>query len=1128
MKFFRWYRYIIYWIKNWAFIVLCVFLYSCTKPEGKVGKTIFKKISSKETGLHFTNSIEENDTVNLIVNEYSYMGGGVGIGDFNNDGLQDIFFSANQVSSRLYINEGKNHFKDITEMAGVKTNKWCTGVSVIDINNDGWQDIYICVSGSYSSEHRRNLLYINNHNLTFTEQAADYGLADTSFSTQAAFLDYDKDGDLDMYLLNNQIGGTNPNNITSKDLTGKSIRSDRLYRNMGISKEKDHPFFVDVSVEAGIKEDGYGLGVVVCDVNNDNWPDIYVANDYISNDLLWLNNRNGSFTNVIASSINHQSYSSMGVDAADMNNDGRVDIITLDMMPGENERQKMMYSFLSYERYEMERRAGYEPEFMRNMLHLNNGNLNINDTLLPRFSEIGQLAGISQTDWSWSVLMADFDNDGWNDIHVTNGMGKDLINADFVMYRANHLRGNFNKPQQRWKELQEKLTGFGQVPLRNYLFKNNKDYTFNDVSEEAGINDLSISNGAAYADFDNDGDLDLVVNNINQEAFFYENLTNGEGVNHFLKISLKGDSLNADGIGTKIYVYSEGNIKYAEQNVVRGYLSSVDKRINFGIGLKNLIDSIKVIWPDDKMQIIKNVKTDTSLTLDHSSAEKKWIQSSPGSKPIFADVTNESGVSFLHRETYFNDFNFQRLLPQKFSQSGPFITIGDVNGDRLEDFFIGGAFNQSGKIFVQDKSGQFAGYDLEGDKKYFEDMGSAFFDTDGDNDLDLIVASGSTEFDEGSPYYAPRLYLNDGKGNFKMSQDAFSPAIKTSALCVTPGDYDNDGDMDVFIGGRVSLQFPHSPRSYLLQNNGGKFIDVTASVNEDLVMPGMITAAIWTHLDNDNYPDLIIAGEWMPIRLFLNKNGQLLEITASTGLEKNEGLWRSLTAADLDKDGDMDFVAGNLGSNNKYNADELHPMKLFYSDMDKNGSFDPLLCYYIVTKSGKRELLPGITLGQFSEQVPSIKKQFIYNADYAKAGIQSVLNETGIDGSSELTCFELKSCWFENKGNGKFEKHPLPSEAQFAPINAIVCEDFNKDNIIDILVAGNEYQADVMTGRYDASYGLLLKGNSNKIFSATALHESDFIMSGDCRDLKIINTSTSKKLIIGSSNNGKLKIFKEN
>jgi enediyne biosynthesis protein E4 len=1110
-------------------VFLCsiiMLLYSCNSGKSSNStEKIFSKRTPEETGITFNNSITEDESVNLITNEYAYMGGGVGIADFNNDGLQDIYFTANQTSSKLYINKGKNKFEDRTIAAGIGTNAWCTGVSVVDINSDGWQDVYVCVSGNAAAAKRKNLLFINQHNLTFTEEAAEYGLADSAYSVQAAFLDYDKDGDLDMYLVNNQIGADNPNNITAKNITGTSIRNDRLYKNNGINKQKNNPVYTDVSLQAGIREDGYGLGVSISDLNNDGWPDIYVTNDYISNDLLWLNNKGGSFKNVIAESLNHQSYSSMGVDVADMNNDGLFDIATLDMMPENNYRQKMMFSFLSYERYAMEQNAGYEPQFMRNMLHLNNGNLTINDTTLPRFSEIGQLAGFSKTDWSWSVLMADFDNDGWNDIHITNGMGKDLINADFVFYRADSKSANFNDPNKRGKALTQALNKYGSVPLQNYFYKNNKDLTFSKVTEAAGLNETSISNGAAYADFDNDGDLDLVVNNINQPAFFYENSqTVAAAPKHFLRFVLAGDSLNKNAFGTKVFLYANGEVHTAEQFPVRGYLSTVDSRLHFGLDTIAAVDSAVVIWPDNKKQVLLNVKTDTTIALQYSKVGLQWQQTIADGNTWFTSANNSTGINFIHKEILFNDFEFQRLLPQKFSQLGPFVSVADVNGDGLEDFFVGGAFNQSGQVHIQQTNGSFIAKDLVVGKKQEEDMGSTFFDADKDGDMDLMITGGSTEFDVNSPLYAPRLYSNDGKGNFSFQNGAIPISVNTSASCILPNDYDGDGDTDIFIGGRVSLDFPTIPKSFLLQNTDGYFSDVTATVAATLSNTGMITAAVWTDFNGDKKTDLIVAGEWMPLQFYKNENNKLIEVTNTTGLTDNEGMWRSLVAVDIDNDGDEDLIAGNLGMNNKYNADAAHPVKLFSQDVDANGSIDPVMAYYLPDSKGTRQLFPFISLLQLAEQVPSIKKKFLFNEDYAKASFSSIVNTQN---SNTYTCSELRTCWFENTGAGKFVKHVLPVQAQFAPVNAICCFDINGDGQKDILLAGNEYQTEPITGRYDASYGCLLTGSKQKIFTAVSLQQSGFGVSGDVKDLKVIKNN-SVSYVIAATNNAPIKIFQLN
>ena len=1109
------------------FFVTSILLPSCKE---KSSNKLFTALSAAESGIHFSNDIHEDDSSASFINEFGYMGGGVGIGDFNNDGLKDIFFTGNQVSSRLYINKDNNKFEDITEKAGVTTNSWATGVSIVDINNDGYDDIYVCVFGKNLMTRAKNLLFINQHDLTFKEEAEEYGLADLGYSTQAVFLDYDKDGDLDMYLTNYLLNGPNANTIFPRDRSGHSPANDKLYRNDGISAQYHHPVFTDVTMQAGIKEDGLGLGVVVSDFNSDGWPDIYVANDFISNDDLWLNNKNGTFTNCISQSLRHQSYSSMGADAADINNDGLPDIVTLDMLPEYNERKKTSFSFMNYERYETERSMGYEPEFMRNMLQLNNGNFPGKDTSIPFFSEIGQFAGIAATDWSWSVLVADYNNDGWKDMHITNGIGRDFINADFLEYSNQVFASGKNKEEQQ-KTIRKKLAARKHVNLSNYLYLNNHDYSFSDASDTAGINEPSMSNGAAYADLDNDGDLDLVVNNIGREAFVFLNNSVQKDkpvTNHYLSIVLKGDSLNINAIGTKLLLYNNGKVQMEEENPVRGYFSSVDRKLIFGLDKEVRADSLVVIWPDDRQQAIKNIAADTTLIISWSNALKKNDAVPVLANTLFSDITTTSGIAFQHHDNSINDFAFQRLLPQKYSQLGPFITTADINNDGKTDFFIGNGFNFSGKFFTQQKNNSFSAKNLTDSIKMEEDESSVLFDADGDGDQDLIITGGDTRYEENAAFYKPRLYLNDGKGNFSLQPNAIPGNVNTIAGCVTVADYDNDGDMDLFIGGRVSKKYPLPPKSFILQNNHGIFTDVTAKVCPALQAPGMLTAAVWTDFDNDKQIDLIIAGEWMPIRFFKNNHGQLQEVTASTGLAQMNGMWRSLVATDIDNDGDIDLVAGNLGLNCLYKVSDADPMQLFAADIDGNGVIDPVFFYYIKDNDGVRRSFPANNRNQLAEQVPAIKKRFLLHQDYAHASFDDIFKGKAKDNMVQFTCNETRSCWLENLGNGKFAKHVLPTEAQFAPVNAIVCNDFDNDGLKDLLLAGNEYQTDVMTGRYDASYGCFLKGKSNKQFETIAPVKSGFIINGDVKDMSLIQLASGEKRILVAVNNDSLRVFKIN
>jgi len=1112
----------------WLLSTAVIFCSACGhRPQP--GDTLFTQLEPDVSGIHFRNDLRDTDSSSSFINEFGYMGGGVGIGDFNNDGLKDIVFTANQESCRLYINKGDNRFEDITEKAGITTNVWATGVSIVDINNDGYDDIYICVLGKDLAHPARNLLFINQHNLSFTEKAAEYGLAFSGYSTQAVFLDYDRDGDLDMYLVNYLLG-SHTNAIIPRNRSGSSPANDRLFRNDGDQKGKGHPVFTDVTMEAGIREDGYGLGVTVSDFNGDGWPDIYVANDFLSNDDLWLNCRNGTFTNCIGKALPHQSYSSMGADAADINNDGLPDIMTLDMLPEYNRRKKESLFFMNYDRYQAERAMGYEPEFMRNMLHLNNGCIRAGDTSIPYFSEIGQLAGIEATDWSWSVLMADFNNDGWKDIHVTNGIGRDFINADFLEFSSKIFSSGKTRPEQE-ALIRKRLAALDHVNLPNYLFLNQGHYAFADISATAGIAGPSMSNGAAYADLDNDGDLDLVVNNIDKEAFVFINNTVQKGKTpeaHFLSLHLTGDSLNTRGFGAKVCVYSGGQLQMQEENPVRGYFSSVDPQLLFGLGSSRHIDSISVCWPDSNIQVIRNIATDSFMTLSWRDARRARPAFRAGERPgLFSDISSSSGIVYRHRESVFNDFALQRLLPHKYSQMGPFITTGDINSDGATDFFIGGAFNSSGKLFVQQKDLSFVAKNLIDSIKMEEDMGSTFFDADGDGDPDLLVTGGDIQYEEGSIYYKPRLYLNDGKGNFSLSKNGIPDSVRTIAGCITAADLDGDGDPDLFIGGRVAKEYPLSPRSYILRNDHGVFTDVTAKVCPALSRGGMITSAVWMDLNNDKMMDLVVTGEWMPLRFFLNDHGILHEVTDSTGAGNMHGMWRSLVAADIDHDGDLDLVAGNLGLNCDYHVSPTTPMELFAADIDGNGIIDPVLFYYIKDADGVRHSYPAFSRSQLAAQAPTVKKRFLLYEDYAKAGFTDIFPGKKKADVLQFYCDETRSCWLENMGNGKFVKHVLPVEAQFAPVNAIICEDIDNDGYMDLLLAGNDYQTDVITGRYDASYGCYLRGSVNKEFTAVPPAQSGFILKGDVKDMALIRRG-NERLILAAVNDDSLRTFRIN
>jgi hypothetical protein len=1093
--------------------ILLVLFSSCNfsqKDKGNEKDALFQMMPSSQTGITFDNKVEDTKDFNVFKYRNFYNGGGVAIGDVNNDGKPDIFFTSNQGSNKLYINKGNWKFEDVTEKAGVAgIHKWHTGVTMADVNGDGWLDIYISNSGSINGDNRANELYINQKDGTFKEEAHQYGLDDKGLSTQAVFFDYDHDGDLDCFILNNSYRPIESFGY-NRDL--RNIRSydggQRLYRN-------DNGHFTDVSAQAHIygSEIGFGLGVTVGDLNNDGWDDIYVSNDFFEKDYMYINQHDGTFKEVTDDAVGHISYSSMGSDMTDINNDGWLDIFTTDMLPEGDRRLKMTTKFDNYNVQNAKLKNDFHHQFATNCLQLNNGD--------GTFSEIADMAGVEATDWSWGALSFDFNNDGWKDLFVSNGISKDLTDQDFLDYFSSEEAlkqvrsgGGFN-----FKSFLEKMSS---TPLSNYGFINQKNLTFKKESEALGLATPSFSNGAAYGDLDGDGDLDLVVNNENMEAFVYRNMTSEKLHNSYLKIQLKGNAPNTFGFGARVTIYTNGTKQILEQMPSRGFESSVEPVLNFGLGDAKKVDSLIVCWPDLKTEKINRIKADTLLTLFQKNATGLYKQ--PVSPPaLYTNITTSviSG-NIAHKENDFIDFNVEQLIPKMLSTEGPKIAVGDVNGDGLQDFFIGSATGDTDKLFIQQPNGNFKQspqFAFAQDKDD-ESIGAEFFDADNDGDLDLIVASGGNQYPLGSVYLAPRLYLNDGKGNFTRSFNGW-PTLSMNASCVRVGDYDGDGLPDIFIGGRsIPGSYGITPESKLLHNTGhGTFQDVTSTVASSLQKLGMVTDAQWVDVNKNGKKELVVVGDWMPLTIFRYQNGQLQKISEVAG---SSGWWNCLTVADLNNDGYPDLVAGNNGLNSKIRADSVHPARLFIDDFDHNGHTDCIAAYY--KTDGKP--YPFNLRDDIIGQLPYLKKRFLKYNDYAGKTIDEVFTKDELSHAQKLTVDETRSCIFYNNRKGGFNKTVLPMMAQISPVFGILVTDLNGDGIEDIFLGGNFYGLKPEVGRFDASYGVTLMGNKQHGFNYVKPAASGLFIRGEVRDVKIIPTPKANYILM-ARNNDSLQIFEK-
>lgn len=1111
--------------------IIILFITSCDQK-------LFEKLEADKTGIHFINQINENDSINILDLEYVYNGGGVAISDFNNDGLQDILFTGNLTGNKLYLNKGQMQFEDITEVAQIEAlDKWNTGVATVDINNDGLMDVYICASIKNDSKKRANMLFINkginkNGKPVFEDVAEAYNIADTSHSTTAAFIDYDNDGDLDLYILVNKMsqGDVYPNQYKTRVTDGSSPNTDKLYRNDWDSIA-GHPVFTDVSKEAGILLEGYGLGLSICDINKDGWKDIYVTNDFLTNDILWINNGDGTFTNKAGEYFKHTSYSSMGNDVIDINNDGLPDVIAVDMLPANNIRKKMMMPANSYQSYMNNEHYKYEYQYGRNTLQLNQGHrVNSNDSLgSPIFSEIAFFAGIAETDWSWAPLGADFDNDGYRDIIITNGFPKDITDHDFMTYRVNA------------KSIALKEDMLEQIPivkLSNYIFHNNNDLSFTNVSSEWGFSEPSFSNGAAYADLDNDGDLDIVINNINDKAFIYKNHSQKKFKNkrHYLQVKFIGNESNINGIGAWAEVYYDnGNQLVYENTPYRGYLSSVQSFAHFGMGSIETIDSVVIKWHNGKKQVLQNVRADQLLTVNIKDANLPYSFSNSQlvTKPYFTDITASVGIHFQHQEIDFPDFNIQKLLPHKLSEYGPALAVGDVDGNGLEDIICGGSFSFSTTILLQQQDGTFTEAKLQPEAntttKMSEDMGVLLFDADGDDDLDLYVASGSYESAPYTDAYRDKLFINDGNGNFIVDTMAL-PKNLSSKSCVRAADFDKDGDLDLFIAGRVEpWSYPKPVSSFIYRNdsrNGKiKFTDVTSSIAKPLINIGLTCDAVWTDLDNDGWQDLVLAGEWMGVTFLKNNKGVFENVSNSTGINNQLGWWTSIAPGDFDNDGDIDYIVGNAGQNTFYRVNEKYPARIYAKDFDNNGSYDAIPSLYLKDEKQNKKEYPAQTRDDLAKQMISMRAKFQNYTSFAHATIDKLLTKEDLKDALILKANNLNSVYLKNLGGGKFEMIPLPVQAQLSTLNGMVVDDFDGDGNLDVVMNTNDYGTEVSVGRYDALNGLFLKGDGEGNFVSTSISKSGLFIPENGKALVKSIIAGQRPIIVASQNRGPLKVF---
>ena len=1069
-------------------------------------------LSPAKTGVAFTNQLPENPDFNIVNYLYYYNGAGVAVGDVNNDGLPDLYFTSNLHQNRLYLNKGNYHFEDVTEAAGVGgVGGWTTGATMADVNGDGYPDIYVSAI-SFLGMHGHNVLYINNRDGTFSDRTKEYGLDFAGYSTQAAFFDYDGDGDLDMYLLNQSVRtslsiGRGPFRENRDPKAG-----DRLYRN-------DGGHFTDVSAAAGIygHAEASGLGVVVSDVNSDGCPDIYISNDFQEDDFLYINNCNGTFSERLRQSMGHTSRFSMGVDAADFNNDGRPDLMVVDMLPDREEILKTSANAESFTVYNMKLRAGYHPQFARNTMQLNRGG--------GKFSEIGYLAGVDATDWSWAPLFADLDNDGRKDLFVTNGIFRRPNDLDYINYLGDAAIQS-SLARSITAENLALLRKMPQVPLAKYAFHNNGDLTFTNMAEPWGLAQPGFSNGAAYVDLNNSGALDLVVNNVNAPASIYRNRSRELNEHGYLTVKLAGAGKNTSGIGSKVMIVAGGTHQLLEQSPTRGFQSSVDHRLHFGLGSATRIDTLTVVWPDRRFQQLTNVAPNQLLVLRQESASGRYDykQAATPPRPLFDDVTARVAIDYRHRENGFLDYDREPLMTGLLSTEGPALAVADVNGDGLDDMYAGGAKWQPGKLFLQRPDGSFGATSesVFAADSLAEDVDAAFFDANGDGRPDLYVVSAGNEFTGPSEPLRDRLYINDGGGRFHRAIGAL-PDFFDNGSCVVPGDFDGDGDVDLFVGSRVIAgKYGVAPLSHLLRNDGsGHFTDVTAELAPALGTAGMVTSAAWIDYDHDGHLDLVVTGEWMPVRVFHQENGGFVDRTAESGLAGSEGWWNSITVADLNADGRPDLVLGNLGLNSYIRASAKEPARLYVGDLGNSGALEQILTFY---KHGVSYPVAG--RDELIQLIPSLRSRYPTYTAFGASRIEDIFPAEALARAAVSVAHNFATSVALNRGDGTFALQALPVEAQFAPVRAVLAHDFDGDGQTDLLLAGNFFGVIPLRGRYDASYGLLLRGSGDGRFTAVDMEQSRLLLEGQVRHLRMLRAANHDQLIVAARNDTTLQIVR--